>query len=450
MSDDCHLPNSWLSIPHFTGTIRLTYKTLLSYTSTMKIRIIFLSLSLVIAFLALAGCQKRSAYLVITDYPKPKKDYNRLLPPGEQALRKITDPNQIPDYTLACSDTDRLKEAISNSLNYMAKPSSKKFYPHGDITHEQAARSLRELEKLVTLGLSPQKMNAVLRERFDTYISVGCDDQGTVLFTGYYTPIFDGSSTRTDRFKYPLYKPPADLLKGPDGTILGEKGPGGQIRQYPSREDIQKSNILAGNELVWLSDPFEVYIVHVQGSAKIRMPSGQIETVGYAAHNGWEYQSVMQKMIADGKLSDKNISHKAMINYFKAHPDEVDTYVNKNPRFVFFRSEKGDPRGSLNERVIPFRTIATDKTVFPRAMFAFVSVDLERPVGFALDQDTGGAIRAAGRCDVYMGVGDRAAELAGGTYREGRLYYLFIKPDSDQIVGYSGQEDTKVFKNKGN
>ena len=146
----------------------------------------------------------------------------------------------------------------------------------------------------------------------------------------------------------------------------------------------------------------------------------------------------------------KNINLKAMIDYFKAHPDEVDMYVNKNPRFVFFRSEKGDPRGSLNEPVIPFRTIATDKTIYPRAMFAFVSVDLDRPVGFALDQDTGGAIRAAGRCDVYMGVGDHAAELAGGTYREGRLYYLFIKPDSDQITGYSGQEDTKLFKIKGN
>ena len=269
----------------------------------MKIRIIFLGLLLVIAFLVLAGCQKRSS-LVLTDYPKPQKDYNRQLPPGELALRKITDPNQIPDYTQACSDTDRLQEAIANSLNYMAKPSSKKFYPYGDITYEQAVRSLRELEKLVALRLSPQQMNAVLRERFDTYISVGCDDQGTVLFTGYYTPIFDGSPIRTDRFKYPLYKPPADLLKGPDGTILGQRGPDGQIRQYPSREDIQKSNILAGNELVWLSDPFEVYIVHVQGSAKIRMPGGQIETVGYAAHNGWEYQGIVQKMIADGKLSE--------------------------------------------------------------------------------------------------------------------------------------------------
>jgi hypothetical protein len=49
-----------------------------------------------------------------------------------------------------------------------------------------------------------------------------------------------------------------------------------------------------------------------------------------------------------------------------------------------------------------------------------------------------------------MGVGDHAGELAGGTYREGRLYYLFIKPDSDQIVGYSGQEDKKLLKIKGN
>jgi membrane-bound lytic murein transglycosylase A len=396
----------------------------------MKSRVIFLVLLLVIVFLVFAGCHKRTS-LVLTDQQKPKKDYNRHLSPGELALRRITDPTQIPDYTLALSDTDHLKEAIYNSLNYMAKPSSKMFYPYGDITHERAVKSLQELEKLLTLGLSPQEMNVVLRERFDTYISVGCDDQGTVLFTGYYTPVFDGSPIRTDRFQYPLYKPPDDLLKGPDGAILGQRRPDGQIRPYPSREEIQNSNALTGNELVWLSDPFEVYIVHVQGSAKIRMPNGQIETVGYAAHNGWEYQSIMPKMIADGKLSDKNINLKTMLAYFKAHPDEVNMYINRNPRFVFFRFKEGNLRGSLNEPVTPFRTIATDKTIYPRAMPAFVSVDLDRPIGFVLDQDTGGALRAAGRCDIYMGVGDHAGELAGGTYREGRLYYLFIKFDSD-------------------
>jgi membrane-bound lytic murein transglycosylase A len=187
--------------------------------------------------------------------------------------------------------------------------------------------------------------------------------------------------------------------------------------------------MLAGNELVWLGDVFEVYIVHVQGSAKIRMPDGKIETVGYAAHNGREYESIRKKMIEDGKLTARNINMQVMIDYFKAHPDEVDMYVNENPRFVFFRPEEGEPRGSLNEPVTTLRTIATDKSVYPRAMFAFAAVDLDAPVGFALDQDTGGAIRAAGRCDLYMGVGEQAGELAGRIYREGRLYYLFVKPD---------------------
>ena len=49
--------------------------------------------------------------------------------------------------------------------------------------------------------------------------------------------------------------------------------------------------------------------------------------------------------------------------------------------------------------------------------------------GFALDQDAGGAIRAPGRCDVYMGQGEMAGQLAGQTYQEGRLYYLFLKSD---------------------
>ena len=404
-------------------------RALVSYSQSMKNKISCIILLSAIAFLALAGCQKRTP-AVITVHPveTTRKDYYRPLPPGQMALRKITDPSQIPDYTKACSDTDRLREAISNSLNYLAKPSSKKFYPYGEISYEQALSSLQELDKIFASGLPPRQINEILNKKFDTYISVGCDDQGTVLFTGYYTPIFDGSPVRDGRFQYPLYKPPADLVKGPDGAILGRKGADGVLRQFPSRQDMQKSNTCAGNELVWLGDPFEVYIAHVQGSAKIMMPEGRIETIGYAAHNGREYRSIVPRMIADGKISAGNTNLKAMIDYFKLHPGEVDKYVNINPRFVFFKSQTGEPRGSLNEPVIPFRTIATDKGIYPRAMFAFADVQLAKPVGFVLDQDTGGAIRAAGRCDVYTGVGDQAGELAGGTFQEGRLYYLFIKP----------------------
>jgi membrane-bound lytic murein transglycosylase A len=391
-----------------------------------------LVVELVLIALFSASCQKHRRIEPVKAQPQ----YDRPLPPGQLALRKITNPADIPDFTFACYDLSNLKTAVANSLNYMKKPSSNQYYPYGDITHAKAVDSLKAFEDLLNSKMSAAQMNQAIREKFDVYISVGCDDRGTVLFTGYYTPIFDGSLTKTDRFKYPLYKQPSDLVKGPQGEILGRKTASG-VEPYPARQQLESSGSLAGSELIWLGDPFEVYIAHVQGSAKIRLPDGSLTGVGYTASNGQEYKSVSKAMLDQGKLNGQQMSLSGMIAYFKQHPNEVSSYTQTNPRFVFFQIEKGEPRGSINEEVTPYRSIATDKTIFPPACVAFLSTKLpfekdgsisQRPyTGFALDQDTGGAIRAAGRCDIYIGQGDKAGTLAGRTYEEGRLYYLFLK-----------------------
>lgn len=364
--------------------------------------------------------------------------YDKPLLPGQNALRKITNPLLVPDFTLACLDLGGLREATERSLNYLRKPSSRDFYPVSGITHYQAVRSLEAFAELLDSGLSGVELNAAVRERFDVYMSVGCDNKGTVLFTGYYTPIFDGSSGRTERFRYPLNKQPKDLVKGADGEISGRRSSDGRIVTYPSRVVIEDSRMMAGNELVWLGDAFEAYIAHVQGSAKLRMPDGELMTVGYAASNGHEYRSISKELVKDGRLNENQLSLSAMIDFFRTHKELVDMYVQRNPRYIFFKKEEGEPRGSLNEPVTVMRTIATDKSIYPRGCLTFVSTTLPRVSGgsvvkqiysgFALDQDTGGAIRAPGRCDVYMGVGEQAGRLAGQTYQEGRLYYLFLKP----------------------
>jgi membrane-bound lytic murein transglycosylase A len=367
-------------------------------------------------------------------------EYDRPLPPGQLALRKITDPNQFPDFTDAWFDLDSLKAATQNSLSYLGKPSSQQFFPYGDINHDRVVKTLETFLTMVDSGVRPDELNGLIRAHFDVYMSVGYNDNGIVLFTGYYTPIFDGSYERTRRFKYPLYKMPDDLVKGPDGQTLGRRDFDGQIISYPAREAIEKSGMLDGQELVWLSDPFETYIAHVQGSVKLRMPDGEVITVGYAANNGHEYGSVAKALIDDRKIPSDRMSLATMIAYFKRHPRQVERYTQRNPRFVFFQiSEDETPHGSLNEPVIPMRTIATDKSIFPRACLAFIDTTLPRPggtsayKGFALDQDTGGAIRAPGRCDVYMGQGDEAGRLAGRTYQEGNLYYLFLKGSSPNL-----------------
>jgi len=382
--------------------------------------------------LTVIGCQKPTAHIMAPP------QYDKPLAPGQLGLRKITNPALIPDFTDGCHNLANLSEAIDNSLNYLKKPSSQKFFPYGDITHEHAVQSLTAFKDLLNSGQTGRQLNESIRQRFDVYESVGCDDAGTVLFTGYYTPVFDGSATPSEIFKYPLYRQPEDLVKGDEGQILGKKAADGSISPYPARAEIENLNMLQGQEIVWLDDPFKVYIAHVQGSAILKMPDGQLITYGYAANNGHEYKSIIKQLINEGKIPADKVNLGALMDYFRGNLSLVRQYTQINPRFVFFRktSDTG-PRGSLNEPVIAYRSIATDKSVFPRACLTFFTTKLPRQIGtmtytdpfagFALDQDTGGAIRAAGRCDIYLGVGDQAGKLAGQTYQQGRLYYLFLK-----------------------
>jgi len=388
---------------------------------TLRTAAVFAALA---AAMALVGCQQPEELMEF-----PRLDYNRPLPPGTQALRKVTDPSRIPDFTVACSQPYRLREAIERSLHYLAKPSSQAGYPCCGITHDQAVRSLEYFRRLLDAKISPAQMNAAILQYFDVYESVGCDMQGTVLVTCYYTPIFNGSPVPTDVYRYPLYAKPPDLVKQADGT---------PTQPWPDRRTLESSGMLKGLELVYLADPFQAYVAQVQGSVKIRMPDGTLTTYGYTANNGHEYKSVRAMLVADGKIGPYD-GLPEMIRYFAAHPDEVQEYTWQNPRFIFFAViEDGRPRGCLNEPVTVGRTVATDKSIFPPAALGFITTDL--PVrrggkvvfapyrGFVLDQDAGGAIRAPGRCDLYLGVGDEAGELAGRAKNEGRLYYLFLKP----------------------
>ena len=356
------------------------------------------------------------------------KDYDAPLPPGAPALRRITDPNEIPDFREAFRNTDGLREAAENSLNFLSKPSSYGRFPDGPISHADVVAGLQELIKMLDANLPPSLMNAYMRERFDVYMSVGWNGKGTVLFTGYYTPIFEASPVETPVFRYPLYKAPPDLEKLPDGD---------PAVPMPDRRTIEEQGLYEGNELVWLSDPFEAYVTHVQGSARLRMPDGEEITIGYDANNGHEYRSVRQAMLDDG-IVGSHAGLQSMIDYFNAHPDRVQQYTWINPRYIFFRVvPEGTPRGTINEPVIPMRTIATDKSIFPPAALTFIKAELPQfrngnvviapYTGFTLDQDAGGAIRAPGRCDLYMGTGDDAGRLAGRAQHEGRLYYLVLR-----------------------
>jgi len=388
-----------------------------------------------LSLIACVGCPPKQPPAAQVPAPE-EKDYWAKLPPGEKALVKI-DPSRYPDFSAGYVNRDGLEEAIQNSLRYLNKKSSQKYFPYLDVSHQRAVNSLHALLRVLHDARSPQEFDQLIRERFEVYMSRGCDERGTVLFTGYYRPIFDARLQPDAEFKWPLYKAPPNLVKDNEGQTLGMKTPAGTVIPCWTRGQIEQLRPLAGQEIAWLRDRFEAYIVTVQGSGKLRLADGSFFEIGYAANNGYEYTSIGQELIKNGEIQPEQLSLQGLIRFFREHPDKLDKYLPLNQRYVFFQPRSGGPYGSLNEPVTPYRSIATDKSIYPRACAALYVTQLPTRVGgtitnqptsaFALDQDTGGAIRAAGRCDIFMGTGDEVGELAGRTFAEGQLYYVFVK-----------------------
>jgi len=380
-----------------------------------------------IVCLALAACSGEEL----------KKDYTRALPPGAPALIPLGPDEPRPDVRPEWAAKDKILPALDHSLEFLHKPSAPRFFPMAGITHERTLASVQRFRELLEQSQDEEAFAKSVEKEFQVYKSAGWDAEGGgVLFTGYCTPILEGSREPGDAYRYPLYALPPDLVKDKDGEILGQKTATG-LQPYPDRGAIDSRGLLAnqGLELAWLKNPLDAFIAHVNGSAVIRLPDRSLFRLGYAGKNGREYTSLRAELVKDGKLPESGANLVTMRSWANEHPDEVPEYLARNESYVFFTPIDGNPRGCLNVEVSAERSLATDKTLFPRGALVFVDTKLHYGGGsstrayhrFMFDQDRGGAIRTAGRADMYLGIGPGAERLAGTTQEEGQLYYYFLK-----------------------
>ncbi len=334
-------------------------------------------------------------------------------------------------------DWRSLLQAIDYSLNYLETPAAVEAYQDyatPGITRDRVRRSLWRFRQLILTMRSPEELQTAVQREFVLYQSVGNDGEGTVDFTGYFEPTYTASRIPTADYRYPLYRRPTALdqwslphptrveLEGVDG-LQGGQGP------------------LRGLELVWLRDRLEAFLIQVQGSARLQLTDGDIFTVGYAGRTEYAYTSIGRELVNDGKFRQEDLSLPALIRFFQERPNELDGYISRNQRFVFFQATNGSPAiGTLSVPVTAGRSIATDKSLMPPGALALIHLPLPhataagdwafRPVSrYVLDQDTGGAIRGPGRVDIFIGTGTAAGRQAGLINTGGQLYYLLLKED---------------------
>jgi membrane-bound lytic murein transglycosylase A len=328
------------------------------------------------------------------------------------------------------NDRQSLLNAIDYSLDYLqtsAAVAAYDRYPVPGFSLGRVRRSVARFRQLVQESRSPEELQTVVRQEFDLYQSIGNDGRGTVGFTGYFEPTYTASRTRTDEFRYPLYRMPGDLAQWGNPTRVDLEGTDG----------LSGKGWLRGYELVWLRDRLEAYLVQVQGSARLQMTDGSTMSVGVAGHTDYPYTSVGRELVNAGKFRLEELTLPLLINYLRENPGDMDVYIPRNNRFIFFAETTGTPAtGSLGLPVTAERSIATDKSLMPPGALALIHAPFPDRDGqrsselvshYVLDQDTGGAIRGAGRVDVFMGSGVNAGDRAGLINGPGQLYYLLLK-----------------------
>lgn len=315
-----------------------------------------------------------------------------------------------------------------------------KTYPLSWLQH-----SMDEFISFLETHPSPDIMNGWLKKYYRIIAAEGRKGKYAqeMLVTGYYEPLFAGNHMHKPPYIYPLYSPPSSIVKQKkkksSASSIGRINSKGRFVPFWTRAEIENSSKLTGNELVYLKDPIDSFLLHVQGSGRIQFPDGTIKPVRFAGHNGHKYKSIGKLLVDEGKLTLKEASIPTIRAYLEKHPEDQQRVLQSNPRFIFFKwGNTKKAQGSLGQPLTPGRSIAIDRKALPDSTFAWLETQI--PVidekgkivtwkttrRFVFPQDSGAAIKGTGRVDIFWGSGLYAKTAANHMKEPGRLYF-FIK-----------------------
>jgi membrane-bound lytic murein transglycosylase A len=283
-------------------------------------------------------------------------------------------------------------------------------------------------------------LRGFFESRFQPWLVRGAEGAEQGLVTGYYEPLLRGSRSRSERYRFPLYSPPDDLVSVELGALFPElegkrvrgRLQGNRVVPYYTRGEIEGAQApLRGRELFWVDDAVELFFLHIQGSGRIRLESGQVARIGYADHNGHPYRSIGRILVERGELDPEKASMQAIQNWARKNPELVPAVLAANPSYVFFRElpdGTAGPIGSLGVALTPGRSIAIDPQQVPLGAPVFLATtrpNSQEPLNrLVLAQDAGSAIKGPARADFFWGFGPEAGELAGRMRQAGRMWIL--------------------------
>jgi len=269
--------------------------------------------------------------------------------------------------------------------------------------------------------------------------------QGAGFVTAYYEPEVAARRFPEAGFQTPVLSRPPDLVTLNDAPLVTARGEtltsarrnaDGALTPYPDRRAICEDGAATGaTPIAFVRDAVELFLMQVQGSARLRLPDGDVIALTYAGRNGWPYTSIGKLMIARNMVAPEKMSLALLKSTLRDLGPIGERLMHENQSYVFFQHDETPDRrlgpiGGAGCALTPLRSIAVDRSIWCYGLPFWISTQVpwERAAATGLErlmiaQDTGSAILGAARADLFFGAGDDAGARAGS-----------VRHDADFIV----------------
>ncbi len=259
-------------------------------------------------------------------------------------------------------------------------------------------------EALAAGDLAPQTASRFFGTRFTT---VTLPEPG--LLTGYYEPELTGALDPSPAHPTPLLAMPQPVPT-----------------EWPDRAAIEDGALGdAARPVAYLRDPVDAFVLHVQGSARLRLADGRVVRVAYAGRNGHPYTGIGRLLADRLGIAPSRMDADRLSDWLRGHPEEGRALMRENRSYIFFRRADeldpvAGPVGAAGVQLEAGRSLAVDARFWSYGLPIRLTGTLPKPEGgeepldrLVVAQDTGAAIVGPGRGDLFVGSGPEAGRLAG-------------------------------------
>lgn len=287
-------------------------------------------------------------------------------------------------------------------------------------------------------NVRPIKYKEFIENNFTPYL-VKYNGESEGKFTSYYEAELHAAYHKTERYKYPIYGRPFDLIELnlqdfdktlPNKRLVG-RIKGNKFIPYYSRAEIHDKPLNAP-VILWGDNEVDIYVMQIQGSAVAQMEDGSKIRIGYADNNGRQFKGIGSILLEEKLIKPGQASMGKIKKWLKENPEKAVAPMNKNERYVFHRLINSEgPIGAQGVSLTAGRSLAVDRKYIPLGALLWLETngpDKEEIHKLVIAQDIGGAIKGGVRGDYFWGSGgDDVLEKAGKMHAKGKYYILLPK-----------------------